>query len=84
MSPVSPMPHYKIICVSLYVDDLKRLDALVETLKARGCTRANRSSMIRCMVLGVDLKRDFDRIEEYLKNPEPSSKRLAYEKSVTP
>lgn len=39
--------HYKVICISMYTDDLKRLDAMVDTLKARGLTKANRSALIR-------------------------------------
>jgi len=33
--------HYKVICISMYTDDLERLDEMVETLKARGLTKAN-------------------------------------------
>ena len=43
MKPV----HYKVICISMYTDDLKRLDHMVESLKARGLTKANRSALIR-------------------------------------
>lgn len=39
--------HYKVICISMYTDDLKRLDEMVDTLKARGLTKANRSALIR-------------------------------------
>jgi hypothetical protein len=39
--------HYKVICISMYTDDLERLDELVQTLKARGLTKANRSALIR-------------------------------------
>jgi hypothetical protein len=81
MSPMSPMPHYKIICISLYSDDLKRLDVLVETLKARGCTRANRSALIRCMILGINLEHDFDRVATYLSVPAPGSKQPDYKKT---
>ena len=43
-----PSPrHYKVICISLYTGDLERLDALVDELKARGITKANRSALIR-------------------------------------
>lgn len=38
---------YKVICISLYEDDLERLDEKVELLKARGHRRANRSELIR-------------------------------------
>ncbi len=39
--------HYKVICISMYTDDLERLDEMVQTLKARGLTKANRSALIR-------------------------------------
>ncbi len=47
--------HYKVICISLYLDDLARLDAKVEQLKARGLTKANRSALIRFALDEVDL-----------------------------
>ncbi len=47
--------HYKIICISMYTRDLTRLDAMVDELKARGLTRANRSALIRFALSGVDL-----------------------------
>jgi hypothetical protein len=51
-----PKPaHYKVICISLYTKDLERLDALVEELKARGLTKANRSALIRAALDQVDL-----------------------------
>ena len=49
--------HYKVICISMYMDDLKRLDGMVETLKSRGLTKANRSALIRYALGGVDLDR---------------------------
>jgi hypothetical protein len=49
--------HYKVICISLYTEDLDRLDALVETLKAQGHTRASRSQLIRFALSQVDLAR---------------------------
>jgi hypothetical protein len=39
--------HYKVICISLYTKDLERLDELVDELKERGITKANRSALIR-------------------------------------
>lgn len=39
--------HYKVICISMYTDDLERLDRMVDALKARGMTKANRSALIR-------------------------------------
>jgi hypothetical protein len=47
--------HYKVICISMYTGDLARLDAMVETLKKRGLTKANRSALIRAALDQVDL-----------------------------
>jgi hypothetical protein len=53
---VEPKPaHYKVICISLYNADLERLDALVDELKARGVTKANRSALIRVALDQLDL-----------------------------
>ncbi|HTM44052.1 MAG TPA: hypothetical protein VL137_03800 [Polyangiaceae bacterium] len=49
--------HYKVICISMYTDDLKRLDSMVESLKTRGLTKANRSALIRYALSEVDLDR---------------------------
>jgi hypothetical protein len=46
--------HYKVICISLYTEDLAQLDAKVRELKARGFTKANRSSLIRYAMGLVD------------------------------
>lgn len=55
-SAVDPKPaHYKVICISLYLKDLARLDALVDELKARGLTKANRSALIRVALDQLDL-----------------------------
>ena len=52
----APKPaHYKVICISLYTKDLDRLDALVEELKERGVTKANRSALIRVALDQLDL-----------------------------
>jgi hypothetical protein len=48
--------HYKVICISMYTDDLKRLDTMVDTLKSRGLTKANRSALIRYALGEVDLE----------------------------
>ncbi len=51
-----PAPaHYKVICISLYTRDLDRLDGLVNELKARGITKANRSALIRVALDQLDL-----------------------------
>jgi hypothetical protein len=52
----APRPnHYKVICISLYNEDLSRLDKMVEELKERGFTKANRSALIRCALEQIDL-----------------------------
>jgi hypothetical protein len=54
--PVQEKPtHYKVICISMYTKDLERLDQLVDELKARGMTKANRSALIRAALDQVDL-----------------------------
>jgi hypothetical protein len=47
--------HYKVICISMYTEDLKRLDTMVDTLKAKGLTKANRSALIRYALGTIDL-----------------------------
>jgi hypothetical protein len=47
--------HYKVICISMYMQDLTKLDAMVDELKARGLTKASRSALIRFARSGVDL-----------------------------
>ena len=55
-SPLAERPaHYKVICISLYTDDLEKLDEMVVALKARGLTKANRSALIRHALSQVDL-----------------------------
>jgi hypothetical protein len=49
--------HYKVICISMYTEDLKRLDGMVDALKSRGLTKANRSALIRYALGAVDLDR---------------------------
>ena len=48
--------HYKVICISMYTEDLKRLDNMVDSLKARGLTKANRSALIRYSLGAVNLE----------------------------
>lgn len=38
---------YKVICISLYHEDLKRLDEMVEALKTGGLRSMSRSALIR-------------------------------------
>jgi hypothetical protein len=47
--------HYKVICISMYTKDLEQLDALVDQLKTRGITKANRSALIRVALEQLDL-----------------------------
>ena len=47
--------HYKVICISMYTKDLEHLDDLVEQLKSRGVTKANRSALIRVALEQLDL-----------------------------
>jgi hypothetical protein len=54
VAPEKPT-HYKVICISMYNEDLKQLDTMVDALKARGLTKANRSALIRYALSQVDL-----------------------------
>ncbi len=47
--------HYKVICISMYTNDLERLDGMVDALKKRGLTKANRSALIRAALEQIDL-----------------------------
>ena len=47
--------HYKIVCISLYNEDIARLEKLVAELKSRGHTTANRSQVIRAALDQIDL-----------------------------
>jgi hypothetical protein len=49
--------HYKVICISMYNEDLAKLDEMVEELKSRGLTKANRSALIRHALSQVDLSK---------------------------
>ncbi|WP_438029655.1 hypothetical protein [Sorangium sp. So ce233] len=54
-APPERPQHYKVICISMYTEDLERLDEMVSALKARGMTKANRSALIRHALSQVDL-----------------------------
>ena len=54
-APSSKPTHYKVICISMYNDDLSKLDDMVATLKGRGYTKANRSALIRHALSELDL-----------------------------
>jgi hypothetical protein len=49
--------HYKVVSISLYLDDIARLDALVKELKRRGFTKMNRSALIRFAIDTVDINK---------------------------
>jgi hypothetical protein len=57
-APARPRPtHYKVVCISLYNEDIERLDGLVAELKRRGHSKANKSQVIREALLQIDLDR---------------------------
>jgi hypothetical protein len=47
---------YKVICISTYLDDLRKLDRMVEELKSRGHSRVSRSALIRYALSTVNLE----------------------------
>lgn len=53
--PVEKPQHYKIISISLYTEDIERLDGMVKELKARGHHRVNKSQLIRQALMQLDL-----------------------------
>ncbi|MDD5726888.1 MAG: hypothetical protein PHC53_05850 [Patescibacteria group bacterium] len=56
----APKPlNYKVICISIYNDDLANLDEVVAQLKARGATRVSRSMLIRYALGMVNINSAF-------------------------
>ena len=65
--PVTPLPtqaakvkkakptHYKVVCISLYTQDIENLEAKVTELKRRGHTKANKSQLIRQALRMLDI-----------------------------
>ncbi len=47
--------HYKVVSISLYTEDIERLEHLVGELKKRGHHKANKSHLIRQALEQVDL-----------------------------
>lgn len=47
--------HYEVICISLYNEDLARLDEKVKLLKDRGHRKMSRSALIRYALDTADL-----------------------------
>lgn len=48
--------HYEVICISLYKEDLARLDEKVRKLKSSGHRKMSRSALIRYALNTVDLE----------------------------
>ncbi len=59
MAPARP-DHYKIVSISLYREDIDRLDRMVRELKRRGVYKANKSQLIRHALQRLEAE-DFDR-----------------------
>ncbi|MEZ0310186.1 MAG: ribbon-helix-helix domain-containing protein [Myxococcota bacterium] len=54
--PSQPKPsHYKIVSISLYNEDIERLDRMVAELKKRGHYKANKSQLIRYALAQLDV-----------------------------
>ena len=52
----TPKPsHYKIVSISLYNEDIDRLENMVRELKRRGHYKANKSQLIRHALAKLDL-----------------------------
>ena len=47
--------HYKIVSISLYMEDIERLNSMVDELKKRGHFKANKSMLIRHALEQLDL-----------------------------
>lgn len=54
-APGTKPTHYKVICISMYTQDLEDLDAKVAELKKRGWTKANKSQLIRLALSQIDI-----------------------------
>ena len=53
---LAPKPqHYRIMSISMYTDDIERLEQMVAELKRRGHYKANKSQLIRHALSKVDL-----------------------------
>jgi hypothetical protein len=52
----APKPqHYKIVSISLYTEDIERLEEMVQELKRRGHYKANKSQLIRHALAQLNL-----------------------------
>ena len=53
--PATKPQHYKIVSISLYNEDIERLNNMVRELKRRGHYKANKSQLIRHALARLDL-----------------------------
>lgn len=58
---------YKVICISLFKWDLEQLDKMVQQLKERGLSKANRSWLIRHALKQIQVEQ-IDRDDVYGEN----------------
>lgn len=49
--------HYKIVSISLYNEDIDKIDGMVQHLKENGHPKANRSALIRYAIDNVDISK---------------------------
>lgn len=54
-APKEKPTHYRVVSISLYNEDIERIDGLVKELKRRGQTKMNRSALIRFAIDTVDI-----------------------------
>ena len=54
-APAPKPQHYKIISISMYTEDIERLEQMVQELKRRGHYKANKSQLIRHALSKVNL-----------------------------
>ena len=54
-TPPAKPKHYKIVSISLYNEDIERLNEMVRELKRRGHYKANKSQLIRYALGQLDL-----------------------------
>lgn len=47
--------HYKVLCISLYDEDVSKLDAVVDHLRAQGHRRVSRSMAVRAALEAFEL-----------------------------
>ncbi len=53
--PSQKPKHYKVVSISLYNEDIERLNSMVTELKSRGHYKANKSQIIRYALANLDL-----------------------------